>query len=78
MEATDHLVARGAEAVILGCTELPLAVPEAHREGVPFINSTRALARALIRASHPEALRPLQRSAAAGMSNGHAEVPTAR
>ena len=57
LAATDHLVERGADAVILGCTELPLAVPERERDGVPFINSTRALARALIRATHPEKLR---------------------
>ncbi len=57
LDAADALVAGGAEAVILGCTELPLAVPEADRGGVPFVNSTRALARALIRATHPDALR---------------------
>ena len=57
LDAADHLIARGAEAVILGCTELPLAVPEAGRGGVPFVNSTRALARALIRATHPAKLR---------------------
>ena len=57
LEATEHLVERGADAVILGCTELPLAVPERRHEGVPFVNSTRALARALIRATHPEKLR---------------------
>ncbi len=57
LDATDHLIERGAEAVILGCTELPLAIPEAGRGGVPFLNSTRALARALIRATHPEKLR---------------------
>ncbi|MEL6615641.1 MAG: amino acid racemase [Bacteroidota bacterium] len=64
LAATDHLVARGAEAVILGCTELPLAVPEATHEGsgVPFVSSTRALARALIRETHPDRLRPLTRS----------------
>ncbi|MEM6328087.1 MAG: amino acid racemase, partial [Bacteroidota bacterium] len=45
--ATAHLAARGAEAVILGCTELPLAVPGAAHAatGLPFISSTRALAR---------------------------------
>mgnify|MGYP002628311267 CR=1 FL=1 len=57
LDATDHLVAHGAEAVILGCTELPLAIPEAARDGVPFVNSTRALARALVRAAHPAKLR---------------------
>jgi len=57
LEAVEHLVARGAGAVVLGCTELPLAVPEAVHAGVPLVNSTRALARALIRATHPEKLR---------------------
>ena len=57
LDAADHLIGRGAEAVVLGCTELPLAVPEPDRAGVPFVNSTRALARALIRASHPGKLR---------------------
>ncbi|MDT0630361.1 aspartate/glutamate racemase family protein [Rubrivirga litoralis] len=57
LDAADHLIGRGAEAVILGCTELPLAVPEPERGGVPLVNSTRALARALIRASHPARLR---------------------
>ena len=56
--ASDALAAGGAEAVVLGCTELPLAVPELERGGVPFLNSTRALARALIRATHPDRLRP--------------------
>jgi aspartate racemase len=57
LEAVEHLVGLGAEAVILGCTELPLAVPEATHAGVPLVNSTRALARALIRAAHPAKLR---------------------
>ena len=55
--AVDHLVALGADAVVLGCTELPLAVPERVHAGVPLVNSTRALARALIAASHPGKLR---------------------
>lgn len=57
LEAIDHVVENGAQAVILGCTELPLAVPEATASGVPIISSTHALARALIRATHPEKLR---------------------
>lgn len=58
--AIRHLRDRGAEAVVLGCTELPLAVPEADFEGVPLVDSTRSLARALIRATFPERLRPAQ------------------
>ncbi|MDX1419577.1 MAG: amino acid racemase [Rubricoccaceae bacterium] len=62
LDAAAHLRSRGADAVILGCTELPLAVPEPEWEGIPLINSTRALARGLIRASHPHKLRPLSES----------------
>lgn len=65
LNAAAHLRDQGAEAVILGCTELPLAVPEPEVDGLPLINSTRALARALIRATHPDKLRPLADSLAA-------------
>jgi aspartate racemase len=57
LEAIEHLGAKGAGAVVLGCTELPLAVPEPVHAGVPLVNSTRALARALIRATHPGKLK---------------------
>jgi aspartate racemase len=57
LDAVEHLRDRGADAVILGCTELPLAVPENRIRDMPIIDSTRSLARALIRASHPERLR---------------------
>lgn len=57
LAAIEHLIDRGAEAVILGCTELPLAVPERVYSGVSLLNSTRALARALIRETHPAALK---------------------
>ncbi|MEL6702972.1 MAG: amino acid racemase [Bacteroidota bacterium] len=60
LDAIDHLKAEGAEAVILGCTELPLAIPEPEVAGLPMVNSTRALARALIRATHPAELRPVR------------------
>lgn len=59
LEGIRHLRERGADAVILGCTELPLAVPEPEFEGVPLIDSTRSLARALIRATYPDKLRPM-------------------
>jgi aspartate racemase len=51
------LEAQGAQAVILGCTELPLAVSEREIDGLPIIDSTLALARALIRAVDPQKLR---------------------
>lgn len=42
---------RGAQAVILGCTELPLALPHAQRSqwGIPIIDSIDALAYAVIK-----------------------------
>lgn len=45
------LCERGAQAVILGCTELPLALPHSKREqwGVPIVDSIDALALAAIR-----------------------------
>ncbi len=53
--AIEHLAARGADAVILGCTELPLA-PLAAEVGLPLIDPSRLLARALVRAVRPAAL----------------------
>ena len=54
----DHLINNGAEAVILGCTEIPLAIGEQSINGVPIIDSTKVLARALISASSPHSLLP--------------------
>ena len=54
----DHLINNGAEAVILGCTEIPLAVTEQNVNGIPIIDSTKVLARALISASSPHSLLP--------------------
>jgi len=51
----------GAEAIVLGCTELPLAIPEAELLGMPMIDPTRILARALIRDTRPEKLKPFHR-----------------
>jgi aspartate racemase len=56
LNAVEHLNERGAEAVILGCTELPLAIPETELNGVMMIDPTRVLARALIRETYPEKL----------------------
>ena len=59
LDAIDHLRNKGADAVILGCTELPLAITEPEVDGMPMIDPTVVLARALIRESFPEKLRPL-------------------
>lgn len=53
------LVELGAEAIILGCTEIPLALPEKQMFGVPLVNPMVALGRALVAAAAPEKLKPL-------------------
>jgi aspartate racemase len=58
--AISHLRDRGAEAVILGCTELPLVVTESRIEETVIIDPTRVLARALLRETHPERMKPLR------------------
>ncbi len=55
----ETLCEAGAEAIILGCTELPLALPEGLHYGVLHIDPIRALARALVREAAVEKLRPL-------------------
>lgn len=45
----DVLLQEGATHFILGCTELPLALPEKDYRGVPLIDPNRIIARALIR-----------------------------
>lgn len=58
LAAVRHVADRGAEVVLLACTELPLAVPERVWDGVRLVDPTRILARALIRETCPEKLRP--------------------
>jgi len=54
----DDLIKLGAEAIILGCTELPLAVPESVYRGIPLIDPGIMMARALIREFRPDRLAP--------------------
>lgn len=56
---TRWLVEAGAEAVVLACTELPLALPDPFFRGVPLLDPMAILARALIREAAPEKLKPL-------------------
>jgi aspartate racemase len=49
MIAINNLVLRGAKAIVLGCTEIPLAVREDHYQGVFLINSIDSLAKAAIK-----------------------------
>lgn len=52
-----YLKEQGAQAVILGCTEIPLAIPEKEAEGIPTIDPTNILARALIYHFQPDKLK---------------------
>lgn len=60
LQAIRDLRAKGAEAIILGCTELPLAFQENSVEGIPLIDPTRILAQALIKEVAPEKLKNVQ------------------
>jgi len=51
------LTEAGAEAIVLGCTEIPLAITEPTLYGVPLIDPAVALARALIREVAPDKLK---------------------
>ena len=47
-QALVHLADKGAECVILGCTELPLAAPDAADSPVPMVDPADVMARRLI------------------------------
>lgn len=55
--AVQELIQRGAQIVILGCTEIPLAITEKFVKEIELIDPTRILARALIRSFSPEKLK---------------------
>ncbi len=69
-DVAQALVRRGAQAIVLGCTELPLvAAPE--DAPVPFLDGTEILARAAIRAAAACAPR-------AGGARGEFRAPSRR
>ncbi|MEX0746822.1 MAG: amino acid racemase [Rhodothermales bacterium] len=57
LDAIEHLQRKGAEAVVLGCTELPLAIEESEIGSTIIIDPTEVLAKALIRETYPERLK---------------------
>jgi len=59
VNAIDDLKARGAECVILGCTEIPLIVTEANSP-LPVLDSTRLLAKYAVNQAISE--RPIEMS----------------
>jgi aspartate racemase len=52
-----ELADAGAEAVILGCSEIPLALPEGTYGGIPYVDPLSFLARALGREAAPGKLQ---------------------
>ena len=48
MTVVDSLISRGANSVVLGCTELPLAVRETEQNNIPLINSIDSLVKRAI------------------------------
>jgi aspartate racemase len=56
--AMKHLIEKKAEAIILGCTEIPLAIKDREYTGIPLIDPTMILARALVLAVAPQKLSP--------------------
>ncbi|UKZ51159.1 hypothetical protein TrVGV298_004915 [Trichoderma virens] len=46
LSIVDKLVARGAQGVILGCTEIPLLIEQKDRPDIPLFNTLELHARA--------------------------------
>jgi aspartate racemase len=59
LKGFEDLRSQGAQAVVLGCTEIPLVIHERQLRDVVIIDPTLILARALIRTAAPTRLRPL-------------------
>jgi aspartate racemase len=49
MKVVHNLIERGARAVVLGCTELPLAITIPNENGIPIINSIDSLVKSAIK-----------------------------
>jgi aspartate racemase len=60
LAAIQVLQQKGAQGIILGCTEIPLAITETTLNGLPIIDPTLILARALIREANPAKLKPIK------------------
>ena len=58
LKGVSFLKEQGAQAVILGCTEIPLAITEPKINGLITIDPTNVLARALIFKENPKKLKP--------------------
>ena len=52
----EYLVEKEAEVILLGCTEIPLALTDDKIKGIPLIDATKVLARTLILEFSPQDL----------------------
>lgn len=50
----EYLISERVGAIVLGCTEIPLALTEKEIKGIPIIDATKVLARALVLSISPE------------------------
>lgn len=57
-DASQGLVDAGAQVVVLGCTEIPLALNENNHHGITLIDPTEILARRLIELADCNKLKP--------------------
>lgn len=48
VDVIHTLIDRGAKAIVLGCTELPLAIKILNEEGIPIVNSIDSLVKSVI------------------------------
>ncbi len=60
INAINHLREKGANALVLGCSEIALALKNQNIEGMPIIDPVLILARALIREVEPDKLKPMK------------------
>ena len=51
------LIKNSAEVIILGCTEIPIAIKGSSYKSIPLIDTTKVLARALLLNSNPDSLK---------------------
>jgi aspartate racemase len=52
LKVIDQLIPWGVDAVVLGCTEIPLAIRETHHRNIPLVNSIDSLVQAAIKQLH--------------------------
>jgi aspartate racemase len=49
LKVVDQLIPWNVDAVVLGCTEIPLAIKETHHRNIPLINIIDSLVKVIIK-----------------------------